>query len=169
MACTLPGLLATQGALISAVPEDPAAVSRWVSKCHLAQATAVQASFSSERSIDTHCVSSGWQSGSMHSWWIGLPEGRVASSGLGKVQYYSTSGGDKGVPPQSPSSGPPSAEQVLSAATQGSAPLSGIARWGSPFNIMWTMSVIFSIQSPFLKKKKREASVLQQVQFFKWS
>lgn len=64
----------------------------------------------------------GWQCGSMHSWWIGLPECRVVSSGLGKVQFYSTSGKDNEFPPQSPPGGPPSAQQVLSAGTQGTAP-----------------------------------------------
>lgn len=70
----------------------------------------------------------GWQSGSIHSWWTGLPECRVASSALGKFQYYSTSGNDKDVPPQPPPGGPPSAEQVLSAPTQGTVPPAGNPR-----------------------------------------
>lgn len=87
--------------------------------------TTVGKSGDTSSSWGIHChplCFTGWQSGSIHSWWIGLPECRVASSGLGKVQYYSTSGSNKDVPPQSPSGGPPSAEQVLSAATKGTAP-----------------------------------------------
>lgn len=57
----------------------------------------------------------GWQSGGIHSWWISLPECRVASLGLGKVQYYSSSGNSKDGPSKSSSGDAPSAESVLSA------------------------------------------------------
>lgn len=66
----------------------------------------------------TFCCT-GWQAGGFHSWCISLPECRVASRGLGKVQYYSTSGNDKDGPSK-PSSDAPTAEQVLSAATPAS-------------------------------------------------
>lgn len=46
--------------------------------------------------------------------WFNLPDCRVASIGLGKVQYYSTSGSGKDGPPKSPSGDAPSAEKVLS-------------------------------------------------------
>ncbi|TKS72133.1 Zinc transporter 9 [Collichthys lucidus] len=60
----------------------------------------------------------GWQSGGMHSSWFSLPDCRVASLGLGKVQYYSTSGNSKDGPPKPPSANAPSAEKVLSAAVK---------------------------------------------------
>lgn len=41
----------------------------------------------------------GWQSGAIHSWWYCHPEFRVASLGLNKIQYYSTSGTSKDGPP----------------------------------------------------------------------
>eukprot|EP00064_Thunnus_orientalis_P011952 superscaffoldBa00001778_g11984 len=58
----------------------------------------------------------GWQSGSIHSLWFSLPDCRVASLGLGKVQYYSTSGDSKDGPPKSASGDAPVAEKVLAAA-----------------------------------------------------
>lgn len=66
----------------------------------------------------TFCYA-GWQAGGFHSWCISLPECRVASRGLGKVQYYSTSGNDKDGPSKA-SSDAPTAEKVLSAATPAS-------------------------------------------------
>ncbi|XP_076595637.1 proton-coupled zinc antiporter SLC30A9, mitochondrial [Chaetodon auriga] len=60
----------------------------------------------------------GWQNGGIHSLWFSLPDCRVASSGLGKVQYYSTSGNSKDGPPKSASGDAPSAEKVLSAAAK---------------------------------------------------
>ncbi|KAK1904136.1 Zinc transporter 9 [Dissostichus eleginoides] len=59
----------------------------------------------------------GWQSAGIHSMWFSLPDCRVASLGLGKVQYYSTSGSSKDDPPKPASGDAPSAEQVLSAAS----------------------------------------------------
>ncbi|KAA8588699.1 hypothetical protein FQN60_010044 [Etheostoma spectabile] len=47
-----------------------------------------------------------------------LPDCRVASLGLGKVQYYSTSGNSKDGPPKSASGDAPTAEKVLSAAAK---------------------------------------------------
>ncbi|KAM6953017.1 proton-coupled zinc antiporter SLC30A9, mitochondrial [Lycodopsis pacificus] len=60
----------------------------------------------------------GWQSGGIHNLWFSLPDCRVASLGLGKVQYYSTSGSSDDGPPKSASSDAPSAENVLSAAVK---------------------------------------------------
>lgn len=45
--------------------------------------------------------SHGWQSGAIHSWWHCHPEFRVATLGLNKIQYYSTSGTSKDDPPKS--------------------------------------------------------------------
>uniref|UniRef100_A0A3B3ZML0 Proton-coupled zinc antiporter SLC30A9, mitochondrial n=1 Tax=Periophthalmus magnuspinnatus TaxID=409849 RepID=A0A3B3ZML0_9GOBI len=45
----------------------------------------------------------GWQSGGIHSWWLSHPDFRVASLGLHKIQYYSTSGTGKDDPPKSAS------------------------------------------------------------------
>uniref|UniRef100_A0A8C6UES8 Proton-coupled zinc antiporter SLC30A9, mitochondrial n=1 Tax=Neogobius melanostomus TaxID=47308 RepID=A0A8C6UES8_9GOBI len=42
-------------------------------------------------------------SGGIHSWWFCHPEFRVASLGLNKIQYYSTSGASKDGPPNSTS------------------------------------------------------------------
>uniref|UniRef100_A0A8C3A413 Proton-coupled zinc antiporter SLC30A9, mitochondrial n=1 Tax=Cyclopterus lumpus TaxID=8103 RepID=A0A8C3A413_CYCLU len=53
-------------------------------------------------SRDTFCCA-GWQSGGMHNVWFSLPDCRVASLGLGKVQYYSTSGNSDDGPPKSAS------------------------------------------------------------------
>uniref|UniRef100_A0A7N6B3B9 Proton-coupled zinc antiporter SLC30A9, mitochondrial n=1 Tax=Anabas testudineus TaxID=64144 RepID=A0A7N6B3B9_ANATE len=50
----------------------------------------------------------------IHRLWFSLPDCRVASTGLGRVQYYSTSGSSKDGPPKSPSVDAPSAEKVLS-------------------------------------------------------
>lgn len=68
---------------------------------------------------------SGWQSGGIHSLWFSLPDSRVASLGLGKVHYYSTSGSSKDGPPQSASGDAPSAEKVLSAAVKATPAPSG--------------------------------------------
>lgn len=68
---------------------------------------------------------SGWQSGGIHSLWFSLPDCRVASLGLGKVHYYSTSGSSKDGPPQSASGDAPSAEKVLSAAVKATPAPSG--------------------------------------------
>lgn len=57
MACPLQGLLAAQGALITTVPEDPAAVSRWVSKCHQQRWATAVAPPRPKGSIVTHYVS----------------------------------------------------------------------------------------------------------------
>uniref|UniRef100_A0A8C3G5Z3 Proton-coupled zinc antiporter SLC30A9, mitochondrial n=1 Tax=Cyclopterus lumpus TaxID=8103 RepID=A0A8C3G5Z3_CYCLU len=54
----------------------------------------------------------------MHNVWFSLPDCRVASLGLGKVQYYSTSGNSDDGPPKSASGEAPSAESVLSAAVK---------------------------------------------------
>uniref|UniRef100_A0A7N6ATP3 Proton-coupled zinc antiporter SLC30A9, mitochondrial n=1 Tax=Anabas testudineus TaxID=64144 RepID=A0A7N6ATP3_ANATE len=54
----------------------------------------------------------GWQSGGIHRLWFSLPDCRVASTGLGRVQYYSTSGSSKDGPPKSPSVDAPSAEKI---------------------------------------------------------
>lgn len=62
----------------------------------------------------------GWQTGGIHSWWISFPECRVASLGLGKVQYYSSSGNSKDGPSKSSPGDAPSAEDVLSAAAKAS-------------------------------------------------
>ncbi|KAG8003868.1 Zinc transporter 9, partial [Nibea albiflora] len=65
----------------------------------------------------------GWQGGGMHSSWFSLPDCRVASLGLGKVQYYSTSGNSKDDPPKSPS-----AETVLSAAATPASPVRAVLK-----------------------------------------
>uniref|UniRef100_A0A3Q4H960 Proton-coupled zinc antiporter SLC30A9, mitochondrial n=1 Tax=Neolamprologus brichardi TaxID=32507 RepID=A0A3Q4H960_NEOBR len=62
----------------------------------------------------------GWQSGGLHSVWFSLPDCRVVSLGLGKVQYYSTSDTGKDGPPKPPSGDAPSAAKVLSGAAQAS-------------------------------------------------
>ncbi|XP_051276306.1 zinc transporter 9 isoform X2 [Dicentrarchus labrax] len=67
----------------------------------------------------------GSQSGGIHSLWFSLPDCRVAFLGLGKVQYYSTSGDSKDGPPKSASAEAPSAEGVLSAAVKAAPALSG--------------------------------------------
>uniref|UniRef100_A0A8D3DMD5 Proton-coupled zinc antiporter SLC30A9, mitochondrial n=1 Tax=Scophthalmus maximus TaxID=52904 RepID=A0A8D3DMD5_SCOMX len=48
-----------------------------------------------------------WQSGGVHSLWFSLPDCRVASLGLGKVQYYSSSGNSEDGPPKSASGDAP--------------------------------------------------------------
>lgn len=60
----------------------------------------------------------GWQSGGLHSLWFSLPDCRVVSLGLGKVQYYSTSDTGKDGPPKPPSGDAPSAAKVVSGAAQ---------------------------------------------------
>ncbi len=57
--------------------------------------------------------------------WFSLPDCRVASLGLGKVQYYSTSGNSKDGPPKSASGDAPSAEKVLSGAAKATPAPSG--------------------------------------------
>lgn len=59
-----------------------------------------------------------WQSGGIHSLWFSLPDCRVASLGLGKVQYYSTSDSSKDGPPKPPSGAAPSTAKLVSGATQ---------------------------------------------------
>lgn len=71
----------------------------------------------------------GWQSGGIHSLWCSLPDCRVASLGLGKVQYYSTSGNSKDGPPKSASGDAPSAEKVLAAAAKATAASSSEKCW----------------------------------------
>uniref|UniRef100_A0A1A8NNM5 Proton-coupled zinc antiporter SLC30A9, mitochondrial n=1 Tax=Nothobranchius rachovii TaxID=451742 RepID=A0A1A8NNM5_9TELE len=44
----------------------------------------------------------GWQNGCLHSIWFSLPDSRVASLGLGKVQYYSSGNGKDGSPKSAP-------------------------------------------------------------------
>uniref|UniRef100_A0A3Q4HI09 Proton-coupled zinc antiporter SLC30A9, mitochondrial n=1 Tax=Neolamprologus brichardi TaxID=32507 RepID=A0A3Q4HI09_NEOBR len=56
----------------------------------------------------------------LHSVWFSLPDCRVVSLGLGKVQYYSTSDTGKDGPPKPPSGDAPSAAKVLSGAAQAS-------------------------------------------------
>lgn len=60
----------------------------------------------------------GWQSGGIHRLWFTLPDCRVSSTGLGKVQYYSTSGSSKDGPPKPSSGDAPSAEKILSGAVK---------------------------------------------------
>lgn len=54
--------------------------------------------------------------GGFHSWGISIPELRVASHRLGRVQYYSTSGKDKDGLSKSSTNDAPSTENILSAA-----------------------------------------------------
>ncbi|XP_068451552.1 proton-coupled zinc antiporter SLC30A9, mitochondrial [Clinocottus analis] len=63
--------------------------------------------------------------GGMHNVWFSLPDCRVASLGLGKVQYYSTPGNSDDGPPKSASGDAPSAESVLSAAVKATPAPSG--------------------------------------------
>uniref|UniRef100_A0A672IL13 Proton-coupled zinc antiporter SLC30A9, mitochondrial n=1 Tax=Salarias fasciatus TaxID=181472 RepID=A0A672IL13_SALFA len=56
----------------------------------------------------------GFQSGGIHCLRFSLPDCRLTSLGLTKVQYYSTSGSSKDEPPKSPPGDAPSAEKVLS-------------------------------------------------------
>lgn len=60
----------------------------------------------------------GWQSGGLHNLWFSLPDCRVVSLGLGKVQYYSTSDTGKDGPPKPPSGDAPSAAKVVSGAAR---------------------------------------------------
>ncbi|XP_032383939.1 proton-coupled zinc antiporter SLC30A9, mitochondrial isoform X2 [Etheostoma spectabile] len=60
----------------------------------------------------------GLKRGGIHNVCFSLPDCRVASLGLGKVQYYSTSGNSKDGPPKSASGDAPTAEKVLSAAAK---------------------------------------------------
>lgn len=80
--------------------------------------------YNGRNNYHTFCCT-GWQSGGIHSWWISLPECRVASQGLGKIQYYSTSGNGKDGPPKLSPGDAPSAESVLSAAAKATAASSG--------------------------------------------
>uniref|UniRef100_A0A672IKP2 Proton-coupled zinc antiporter SLC30A9, mitochondrial n=1 Tax=Salarias fasciatus TaxID=181472 RepID=A0A672IKP2_SALFA len=59
----------------------------------------------------------GFQSGGIHCLRFSLPDCRLTSLGLTKVQYYSTSGSSKDEPPKSPPGDAPSAEKVLSGIT----------------------------------------------------
>ncbi|KAM9741621.1 proton-coupled zinc antiporter SLC30A9, mitochondrial [Menidia menidia] len=74
-------------------------------------------SFVTQRSPRFPQLCYGWQSGGIHSLWFSLPDCRVASLGLSKVQYYSTSDNSKDGPPKSGSAAP-SAEKVLSGAAK---------------------------------------------------
>lgn len=58
----------------------------------------------------------GWTNGGIHRWGISLPELRVSSHRLGRVQYYSTIGNDKDGLSKSSSNNAPSTEKILSAA-----------------------------------------------------
>uniref|UniRef100_A0A672IPF4 Proton-coupled zinc antiporter SLC30A9, mitochondrial n=1 Tax=Salarias fasciatus TaxID=181472 RepID=A0A672IPF4_SALFA len=60
----------------------------------------------------------GFQSGGIHCLRFSLPDCRLTSLGLTKVQYYSTSGSSKDEPPKSPPGDAPSAEKVLSGAAK---------------------------------------------------
>ncbi|XP_028445869.1 proton-coupled zinc antiporter SLC30A9, mitochondrial isoform X2 [Perca flavescens] len=72
----------------------------------------------SQRSSRIPQLCYGFKSGGTHNVWFSLPDCRVASLGLGKVQYYSTSGNSKDGPPKSASGDAPTAEKVLSAAAK---------------------------------------------------
>ncbi|XP_043983186.1 zinc transporter 9 [Gambusia affinis] len=68
----------------------------------------------------------GWQIGGTHSFWLSLPDSRVASLGLTSVQYYSTSGDRKDGPPKSKSTDSPSAERVATGAAKVTTNLSAL-------------------------------------------
>ncbi|CAK6964939.1 zinc transporter 9 [Scomber scombrus] len=70
----------------------------------------------------------GWQSGGIHSLWFSLPDCRVASLGLSKVQYYSTSGDNKDGPPKTASDDAPVAEKVLAAAKVTGSTIKGLTK-----------------------------------------
>ncbi|CAN9515195.1 unnamed protein product [Ophioblennius macclurei] len=72
----------------------------------------------------------GFQSGGIHSLWLSLPDCRLTSLGLTKVQYYSTSGGSKDEPPKSPPGDAPSAEKILSGAAKASPASMGVTSQG---------------------------------------
>ncbi|XP_029020665.1 proton-coupled zinc antiporter SLC30A9, mitochondrial [Betta splendens] len=84
----------------------------------------------SQRSPHMPHSCSGWQRGSIHGLWFTLPDCRAGSIGLGKVQYYSTSGSSKDGPPKAPSSDAPTAEKVLSGAAKASSAFSGSSSQG---------------------------------------
>ncbi|XP_041846280.1 zinc transporter 9 [Melanotaenia boesemani] len=60
----------------------------------------------------------GWQSGGIHNLWFSLPDCRVASFGLGNVQYYSTSGSSKDGSTTTASGDAPSAEKIAPGAAK---------------------------------------------------
>uniref|UniRef100_A0A665WLC9 Cation efflux protein transmembrane domain-containing protein n=1 Tax=Echeneis naucrates TaxID=173247 RepID=A0A665WLC9_ECHNA len=62
-----------------------------------------------------------WQSGGIHTLWLSLPDCRVASIGLGKVQYYCTSDNNKDGPPKPALGDAPSAEKAGAAKASPSA------------------------------------------------
>ncbi|XP_029971156.1 proton-coupled zinc antiporter SLC30A9, mitochondrial [Salarias fasciatus] len=72
----------------------------------------------------------GFQSGGIHCLRFSLPDCRLTSLGLTKVQYYSTSGSSKDEPPKSPPGDAPSAEKVLSGAAKVSPASMGITPQG---------------------------------------
>ncbi|RVE67507.1 hypothetical protein OJAV_G00103680 [Oryzias javanicus] len=56
----------------------------------------------------------GWQSASIHSTRLTLPDCRVSSVGLGRIQHYSTSGDSKNDPPKAQSAEAPSTDKLSS-------------------------------------------------------
>ncbi|XP_024139404.1 zinc transporter 9 [Oryzias melastigma] len=56
----------------------------------------------------------GWQSASIHSSRLSLPDCRVSSVGLGRIQHYSTSGDSKNDPPKAQSAEAPSTDKLSS-------------------------------------------------------
>ncbi|XP_034399814.1 zinc transporter 9 [Cyclopterus lumpus] len=99
---------------------------------------------------------SGWQSGGMHNVWFSLPDCRVASLGLGKVQYYSTSGNSDDGPPKSASGEAPSAESVLSAAVKATPAPSG----PTPQGLTKTETIQVKVRA-VLKKREYGAKYTQ--------
>uniref|UniRef100_A0A8C3A5Q3 Solute carrier family 30 member 9 n=1 Tax=Cyclopterus lumpus TaxID=8103 RepID=A0A8C3A5Q3_CYCLU len=104
---------------------------------------------------DTFCCA-GWQSGGMHNVWFSLPDCRVASLGLGKVQYYSTSGNSDDGPPKSASGEAPSAESVLSAAVKATPAPSG----PTPQGLTKTETIQVKVRA-VLKKREYGAKYTQ--------
>lgn len=98
---------------------------RFPQPCHgeLAPRGALPANLCSDPTLNlgwpvTTLCCTGCQSGGIHSFWFSLPDARVASLGLGKVQYYSSSDNNKDGPPKSAPGRAPSSEKVVSAAAK---------------------------------------------------
>lgn len=85
------------------------------------------------RAVTTLCRT-GCQSGGIHSFWFSLPDARVASLGLGKVQYYSSSDNNKDGPPKSAPGRATPSEKVVSGAAKVTPGAQGTPKC---FHILW--------------------------------
>lgn len=111
MARLLQNLPAAQVLPVPPVPEVPPAVLRWAGSC----ADPVRSPWR----LNPQCLLwlpclAGWQSASIHSSRLSLPDCRVSSVGLGRIQHYSTSGDSKNDPPKAQSAEAPSTDKLSS-------------------------------------------------------